>query len=87
MVFLSLVPQGIYQAYHSITTGFWYARSPEIIHGPMMETLVWMRMPGDVVFSAGAVLLALFMAKLLAGPRAKQPEPAIDPEPAMVPAE
>jgi nitric oxide reductase subunit B len=86
MVFLSLVPQGIYQAYHSITTGFWYARSPEIIHSPVMETLVWMRMPGDVVFSAGAVLLALFMAKLLIGPRAKR-QIAVEPEPAMVPAE
>ena len=88
---LSLVPQGLYQAYHSITTGFWYARSPEIIHSPVMETLVWMRVPGDIVFSIGAVLLALFMAKLLIGPRAKQPvgapEPRPVPEPAMVPAE
>ena len=86
MVFLSLVPQGIYQAYHSVTTGFWYARSPEIVHSPVMETLVWMRVPGDTVFSAGAVLLALFMAKLLIGPKARQPV-EIEPEPAMVPAE
>jgi len=87
MVFLSLVPQGIYQAYHSITTSFWYARSPEIIHGPVMETLVWMRVPGDTVFSVGAILLALFMAKLLIGPRTRQPAGAIEPEPAMLPAE
>jgi nitric oxide reductase subunit B len=25
--------------------------------------LVWMRMPGDLVFSAGALLLALFVAR------------------------
>jgi len=87
MVFLSLVPAGIYQAYHSITTGFWYARSPEIIHSPVMETLVWMRVPGDIVFSVGAVLLALFMAKLLIGPRIRQPVGTIEPEPAMVAAE
>ena len=80
------MPQGIYQAYHSVTTGFWYARSPEIVHSPVMETLVWMRVPGDTVFSVGAVLLALFMAKLLIGPRAK-PQVAAEPEPAMVPAE
>ena len=30
MVFLSLLPAGIYQAYHSISTGLWFARSPEI---------------------------------------------------------
>ncbi|HXG81777.1 MAG TPA: nitric-oxide reductase large subunit [Sphingomicrobium sp.] len=87
MVFLSLVPAGIYQAYHSITTGFWYARSPEIIHSPVMEALVWMRVPGDVIFGAGAILLALFIAKLLVGPRATQPVGAIEPEPTMVPAE
>jgi nitric oxide reductase subunit B len=67
MVFLSLVPAGIFQAYHSVTTGFWYARSPEIIHSTVMETLVWMRVPGDMVFSVGAVTLALFMARLLVG--------------------
>jgi nitric oxide reductase subunit B len=87
MVFLSLVPQGLYQAYHSITTGFWYARSPEIIHSPVMETLVWMRMPGDIIFSVGAVLLALFMAKLLIGSRTRQLVGVIEREPAMVPAE
>jgi nitric oxide reductase subunit B len=86
MVFLSLVPAGIYQAYHSITTGFWYARSPEIIHSPVMEALVWMRVPGDIVFGIGAILLALFIAKLLIGPRARQPIGAAEPEPAMVPA-
>jgi len=87
MVFLSLVPAGLYQAYHSITTGFWYARSPDIVHSPVMETLVWLRVPGDIVFSVGAVLLALFMAKLLIGPRVRQLAGAIGPEPAMVAAE
>jgi nitric oxide reductase subunit B len=52
-----------------------------------METLVWMRVPGDIVFSIGAILLALFMAKLLIGPRAKQPVGSIEPEPALVAAE
>jgi hypothetical protein len=37
MVFMSLVPAGVYQAYHSMTTGFWYARSEEIVRGPVME--------------------------------------------------
>lgn len=82
MVFMSLVPAGLYQAYHSITTSFWYARSPEIIHGTVMETLVWLRVPGDIVFSIGALTLALFMLRLLAGKRAR-----IEAEPALVPAE
>ena len=50
MVFMSLLPAGIYQAWASVSKGMWYARSPEIIHSKVMETLVWLRVPGDVVF-------------------------------------
>ncbi|MDA3869791.1 MAG: nitric-oxide reductase large subunit, partial [Gammaproteobacteria bacterium] len=46
MVFMSLVPAGIYQAWASITHGVWFARSPEVIHSTVMETLVWLRVPG-----------------------------------------
>jgi nitric oxide reductase subunit B len=65
MVFISLVPAGIYQAWASITEGMWFARSPEVVHSHFMETMVWLRVPGDVVFTAGAVFLALFAIKLL----------------------
>lgn len=67
MVFLSLLPAGIYQAWASITQGLWYARSAEVVHSPVMEALVWLRAPGDIVFSAGAVFLALYAFKLLRG--------------------
>jgi nitric oxide reductase subunit B len=76
MVFMSLVPAGIYQAYHSITESFWYARSPEIVHSTVMETLVWLRVPGDIVFSVGVMTLALFMANLLLRRDRPQVEPA-----------
>jgi nitric oxide reductase subunit B len=65
MVFISLVPAGIYQAWASISTGMWYARSPELIHSKFMETLVWLRVPGDVVFAVGTLFLALFAWRLL----------------------
>jgi nitric oxide reductase subunit B len=65
MVFMSLLPAGIYQAWASITHGLWYARSPEIIHSTVMETLVWMRVPGDIVFAAGSALLGAYAWKLL----------------------
>lgn len=65
MVFMSLVPAGIYQAWASVTQGLWYARSPEIVHSKLMEALVWLRVPGDVVFAAGAVFLAVYGAALL----------------------
>jgi len=69
MVFISLVPAGIYQAWASITQGMWFARSAEVVHSRVMETLVWMRIPGDVVFSVGVVCLALFALRLLRGKR------------------
>ncbi|QJR14274.1 nitric-oxide reductase large subunit [Usitatibacter palustris] len=73
MVFLSLLPAGIYQAWHSIDTGLWYARSPAIIHSGVMETLVWLRVPGDILFAIGALLLALYALRLLGRPGAKVP--------------
>jgi nitric oxide reductase subunit B len=68
MVFMSLLPAGIYQAWGSVTQGLWYARSPEFIHSTVMETLVWMRVPGDIVFAGGAVMLAWYALRLLRRP-------------------
>jgi nitric oxide reductase subunit B len=65
MVFMSLLPAGIYQAYAAITKGLWFARSAEVIHSPVMETLVWLRVPGDILFAIGAVFLALYAFRLL----------------------
>jgi nitric oxide reductase subunit B len=65
MVFMSLLPAGIYQAWASITKGLWFARSAEFIHSPAMETLVWLRVPGDIVFAAGSVFLAVYALKLV----------------------
>jgi nitric oxide reductase subunit B len=75
MVFMSLMPAGIYQAWASITHGVWFARSPEVIHSTLMETFVWLRVPGDIVFSVGVLFLALFAFKLLAGGKRLQPAP------------
>ncbi|MEX0915336.1 MAG: nitric-oxide reductase large subunit, partial [Wenzhouxiangellaceae bacterium] len=69
MVFGSLLPAGVYQAYWSITEGLWYARSPEIIHSAWMETMVWFRVPGDIIFAAGGALLAWFVFGLWRGGR------------------
>ncbi|MGI9280648.1 MAG: nitric-oxide reductase large subunit [Endozoicomonas sp.] len=64
MVFGSLLPQGLIQGYVSFSEGYWYARSPELLHSPLMQTLVWIRVPGDVVFALGALLLLIFMIRL-----------------------
>jgi nitric oxide reductase subunit B len=53
----------------AVEHGFWFARSPEFLHSDLIETLVWLRVPGDVLFALGAVLLALFFARLFLGRR------------------
>ncbi|MDP5238178.1 nitric-oxide reductase large subunit [Uliginosibacterium sp. 31-16] len=65
MVFMSLVPAGIYQAWASVSEGLWFARSPEIVQSTVMRTLVWLRVPGDIVFSIGVLCLGVFALRLL----------------------
>ena len=67
MVFLSLFPQGLYQAYWSFTRDYAFARSAEVIHSPVMQALVWARVPGDLVFTVGVVAFSLFMIRALFG--------------------
>jgi nitric oxide reductase subunit B len=64
MVVMSLLPMGAMQAWASVTHGLWYARSAEFMHQPLMEMFVWMRVPGDIVFSIGPILLTVFVLRL-----------------------
>ena len=70
MVFLSLAPQGLLQTYASFTHGYAYARSAEFIHSPLMQGLVWARVPGDLVFSVGVFAFAAFLVQALWSSRA-----------------
>ncbi|HPQ71908.1 MAG TPA: nitric-oxide reductase large subunit [bacterium] len=63
MTVFSLIPSGFYQFYYAVKYGMWYARSPEIASGPVIETLNWMRIPPDLVFAAGAIALFLFLVR------------------------
>ncbi len=69
MVFGSLLPQGIVQTLVSFEQSYWHARTPELLHSPLMEALVWLRVPGDIVFAVGAVLLVVFLVRLDIGVR------------------
>jgi nitric oxide reductase subunit B len=63
MVFLSLLPQGLWQAYASFAYDYAFARSAEVIQGPVMQALVWARVPGDLVFSVGVAAFAIFVLR------------------------
>jgi Nitric oxide reductase large subunit len=65
MVFLTMVPVGMYQAWASVDKGLWYARSAEVVHSSVVETLVWLRVPGDILFGIGGLFLAVFALRLL----------------------
>jgi nitric oxide reductase subunit B len=67
MVVISLLPVGLMQTWASVEKGYWYARSPEFLHTDVMQTLRWLRVPGDTVFALGAIALVLFVAGLKTG--------------------
>ncbi|MGC1462905.1 MAG: nitric-oxide reductase large subunit [Terracidiphilus sp.] len=67
MVLLSMLPVGLLQAWASIDRGTWYARSSEFLQTPTMQTLRWMRVPGDILFALGAALMGWFVLGLLTG--------------------
>jgi nitric oxide reductase subunit B len=53
---------GHLQLLAAIEHGYWYARSAEFMQKPIVEMLVWMRVPGDTIFSVGALALVLVRA-------------------------
>lgn len=69
MALLTLLPLGVMQLLAAIEHGYAYARSAEFMQRPIVELLVWMRVPGDTIFSIGAVALAWFVLRLWIAPR------------------
>jgi nitric oxide reductase subunit B len=69
MGLITLLPLGILQLLAAIEHGYWYARSAEFMQKPIVHLLVWMRVPGDTIFSIGALTLAWFVLRLWIPPR------------------
>ncbi len=69
MGLLTLLPLGVLQLQAALENGYWYARSAEFMGKPLIHLLVWMRVPGDTVFSVGALLVAWFVLRLWVAPR------------------
>ncbi|QCW04811.1 nitric-oxide reductase large subunit [Natrinema pallidum] len=66
MLFLSLLPVGFLQLETAFTQGYAASRSLEFYNGGLIQTLFWLRMPGDTLLILGAVLFAWdVVAKLL----------------------
>ncbi|MCK9512351.1 MAG: nitric-oxide reductase large subunit [Pigmentiphaga sp.] len=69
MAAFTLLPLGTLQLLAALEHGYWYARSAEFMQQPIVDFLVWMRVPGDVVFSIGALLLVWFVLQLWLRPK------------------
>jgi nitric oxide reductase subunit B len=67
MLLISLLPVGVLQTIASIKHGMWFARSAEFMQEPALQTLRWLRIVGDMVFSLGSLALALFVIGLKTG--------------------
>lgn len=64
MVFVTLLPLGILQLWHSVNDGYYEARELGYITRPGNAFLEWMRMPGDVIFLGPGILPFLWIAFL-----------------------
>ena len=69
MALLTLLPLGLLQLNAALEHGYWYARSAEFMGRPIIDLLIWMRVPGDTIFSVGALLLSWFVLRLWVAPK------------------
>jgi nitric oxide reductase subunit B len=67
MVLISILPVGVLQTIASIKHGMWFARSADFMQDPAIQTLRWLRIIGDLIFSVGALALAWFIIGLKTG--------------------
>src|SRR3546814_1939965 len=51
MAVLTLLPMGVLQLEANLERGYWYARSAEFMNRPIIDLLVWLRVPGDTIRS------------------------------------
>ena len=71
----SLLPVGLAQTWASVEHGYWYARSTEFLGLPYMQTLRWLRVPGDTLFAVAALVLVSFVFAGRSGSATRVEEP------------
>jgi nitric oxide reductase subunit B len=63
MLFLSLLPVGFLQLEVAFADGYAAARSLEFYNGELIQTLFWLRMPGDTLVILGSLVFAWDVAE------------------------
>jgi len=64
MVFATLFPLGVLQLYHSVSVGYFDARSLKFLSNHTNSMLEWLRLPGDALFIIGGTLPVLYLCGL-----------------------
>jgi nitric oxide reductase subunit B len=64
MVFAALFPLGVLQLYHSVSAGYFDARSLRFQTSGINALIEWLRLPGDIVFIIGGVLPVVYICWL-----------------------
>ncbi|OAB56909.1 cytochrome B [Phormidium willei BDU 130791] len=84
MMVFGLIPSGFYQLVQSVNHGTWYARSAEVISSAWMHWTVWLRIPGDIVFALGALVMVICVLRAIVAifqePTQAQPREALTPD-------
>ncbi len=52
---------GLLQTVASVKHDYWNSRSGEFLGQGLMQTLRWLRMPGDTSFAIGAIAFVVFV--------------------------
>jgi nitric oxide reductase subunit B len=76
MVFAALFPLGILQLYHSVSVGYFDARSLAFLSNRTNALLEWLRLPGDTLFIFGGTLPIVYLAWL--GVRRMKPRTTLE---------
>jgi nitric oxide reductase subunit B len=76
MVFAALFPLGILQLYHSVSHGYFDARSLNFLTSRTNTLIEWLRLPGDALFIVGGVLPVVYLCWL--GVRHMAPRPVLE---------
>jgi nitric oxide reductase subunit B len=62
MIFVNLVPMGIWQFFDSARYGYYHARQPEFFEQPGIRIIEWLRLPGDVIFILAGIVPVCYLA-------------------------
>ncbi|HSM93814.1 MAG TPA: nitric-oxide reductase large subunit [Anaeromyxobacteraceae bacterium] len=63
MMFVSLLPAGIYQLREAVEKGTWWARSPEVTGSAFIHAATWARVVPDLVFDVGVLAIVGFVLR------------------------